>query len=265
MGRLTTPVGELEHRYGERVHLLDNPLLWSACARIGASDVSRVELYAHLRTAYTALAVKAFGEVLPASDQALPTRMVESQPEAGVVRGRGLDPAGEVVLVDVIRGGIVPAQLCFELLEPLLPDRVRIDHLNLARSTDDEGRVTGADLSGSKVGGRVDGATLVLPDPMGATGSTLLRAVEHYLEHWGRPTRIVTLTLIATPEFLRAALDCSELIEVYSARLDRGLSPARVLQALPGERWEEERGLDDNSYIVPGAGGVGEILNNSWC
>ncbi|MEO0651220.1 MAG: uracil phosphoribosyltransferase [Planctomycetota bacterium] len=262
---MTTPAGELEHRYGERVHVLDNPLLWSACARISSADVSRVELYAHLRLVYTALAVKAFGEVLPAAEQALPTRMVASQPEAGVVRGRGLDPSTEVVLVDVIRGGIVPAQLCFELLEPLLPDRVRIDHLNLARATDADGRVTGADLSGSKVGGSVEGATLVLPDPMGATGSTLLRAVEHYLEHWGRPARIVTLTLIATPEFLRAAMDGSDLLEVYTARLDRGLSPTEVLDCVPGERWAEERGLDDNAYIVPGAGGVGEILNNSWC
>ena len=26
----------------------------------------------------------------------------------------------------------------------------------------------------------------------------------------------------------------------------------------------EERGLNDHQYIVPGAGGVGEILNNAW-
>jgi uracil phosphoribosyltransferase len=29
-------------------------------------------------------------------------------------------------------------------------------------------------------------------------------------------------------------------------------------------RWDEERGLDDHHYIVPGAGGVGEVLNNAW-
>jgi uracil phosphoribosyltransferase len=37
-----------------------------------------------------------------------------------------------------------------------------------------------------------------------------------------------------------------------------------VLQCEPGERWDEERGLTDLGYIVPGAGGVGELLNNSW-
>jgi uracil phosphoribosyltransferase len=42
------------------------------------------------------------------------------------------------------------------------------------------------------------------------------------------------------------------------------LSPADVLQTVPGTRWAEERGLTDHQYIVPGAGGLGEVLNNSW-
>jgi uracil phosphoribosyltransferase len=261
-----TREGELEHRYGSAVRILDNPVIASALARIGSPEVSRVELYAHLRLVYTTLAVNAFGRLLPTVDSATPTRMAEFEPEAGVVRYRGLDPESEVVIVDVIRGGIVPAQCCFELLEPLLPDRVRIDHLNLARTADASGRVTGVDLTGSKIGGRVDGATLVLPDPMGATGSTVLRALEHYLESWGRPARVIVLTMIATPEFLRRALDIDGVdLEVVTARLDRGLSPPDVLELVPGEAWDRERGLDDRSYIVPGAGGVGEVLNNSWC
>jgi uracil phosphoribosyltransferase len=36
------------------------------------------------------------------------------------------------------------------------------------------------------------------------------------------------------------------------------------LQTVPGELWGEERGLDDHHYIVPGAGGLGEVLNNSF-
>ena len=32
----------------------------------------------------------------------------------------------------------------------------------------------------------------------------------------------------------------------------------------PGTLPEGERGLDDHQYIVPGAGGLGEVLNNSW-
>ncbi|HEX8952279.1 MAG TPA: uracil phosphoribosyltransferase, partial [Polyangia bacterium] len=51
---------------------------------------------------------------------------------------------------------------------------------------------------------------------------------------------------------------------VYALRLDRGLSPAEVLQTMPGERWAEERGLTDKHYIVPGGGGLGEVMNNSF-
>jgi hypothetical protein len=46
--------------------------------------------------------------------------------------------------------------------------------------------------------------------------------------------------------------------------VDRGLSPSEVLNCEPGERWSEERGLNDKQYIVPGGGGFGEIMNNSW-
>jgi hypothetical protein len=51
---------------------------------------------------------------------------------------------------------------------------------------------------------------------------------------------------------------------IYALRLDRGLSSASVLSTVPGTHWDDERGLDEHQYIVPGAGGVGEILNNAW-
>jgi uracil phosphoribosyltransferase len=100
---------------------------------------------------------------------------------------------------------------------------------------------------------------------MGATGSTLVRAIEHYRKHHGKPRRVVVLPMICTPEFLRRVLDSVEDVVIYAARLDRGLSPADVLETSPGTHWERERGLNERSYIVPGAGGMGEVLNNSWC
>jgi len=36
------------------------------------------------------------------------------------------------------------------------------------------------------------------------------------------------------------------------------------LATIPGERWDEEKGLNERHYIVPGAGGLGEIINNSF-
>ena len=90
-------------------------------------------------------------------------------------------------------------------------------------------------------------------------------AIDHYVECFGEPSRILALPLIATPEFLREALAVHPKLAVYAGRLDRGLSPPEVLASLPGERWDDECGLNPNGYIVPGAGGMGEVLNNSWC
>jgi uracil phosphoribosyltransferase len=135
----------------------------------------------------------------------------------------------------------------------------------MSRKSDELGRVVGVELAGSKIGGTIDGAVLVIPDPMGATGSTIVRALEHYREGYGAPSRVLAMPMIATPEFLRRVLDAEPELVVYTARLDRGLSDPDVLAARPGKHWSRERGLNEHGYIVPGAGGMGEVLNTSWC
>lgn len=257
---------ELAHRYGERVHVLDNVYLLSALARIGSPNVAHRDLMALLRNVYQTMLMTACGRELPRTVADEPTRMSAAHKERGVYRGPVFDAAVTVVVVDIIRAGIVPSQVCFELLTSVLSEkRVRLDHLNMARRSDDAGHVTGVDLSGSKIGGRVDGSVLLLPDPMGATGKTTVRALEHYHKNYGTPRRIVALPMIATPEYLRHVLEAYDNLVVYTARLDRGMSDPDVLATVPGTHWDRERGLDEKSYIVPGAGGMGEVINNSWC
>ena len=83
----------------------------------------------------------------------------------------------------MIRAGILPAQACYEAaVEVLPPANVRLDFLNMSRVTDDDDRVTGVRLDGSKIGGPVDDALVLIPDPMGATGGTISRAIEVYAE-----------------------------------------------------------------------------------
>lgn len=254
------------HEYGPRVRVSDSPYLASLLARIGSPETELSLVLELLRAAYRCLAAEALVGLLPTVEATVPTRMAALHGPRGAWSGRVLDPAASVVVVDVIRGGIVPAQVTFELLAQVLPSPApRLDHLNMARVADDTGRVARVDLTGSKVGGSVEGATLIVPDPMGATGSTLVEAYRHYLEHHGRPARVLALPLMATPEFLRRVLDEVPEAVVHAGRIDRGLSPPEVLAAPPGRHWAQERGLDDNDYIVPGAGGVGEVLNNSWC
>ena len=257
---------ELEHGYGPRVHVLDNVYLTSALARIGSPEVAHRDLMALLRSVYQTLLVVSCGRELPRVRAEVPTRMAAAHGDAGVWKGEVFDPATQVVVVDIVRAGIVPSQVCFELLTALLPERnVRLDHLNMSRVADSVGQMVGVDLSGSKIGGSVEGATMILPDPMGATGSTTVRALQHYIAHHGRPARVVALPMIATPEYLRTVLDAVPELVVYTARVDRGLSAPDVLARVPGEAWAREKGLDAKSYIVPGAGGMGEVINNSWC
>jgi uracil phosphoribosyltransferase len=257
---------ELPHRYGGRVHVLDNVYLLSALARMGSPNVAHRDLMALLRSVYQTLLMTACGRELPRIAAEVPTRMAQSHPARGVYRGPVFDAALQVVVVDIIRAGIVPSQVCFELLTAVLSETcVRLDHLNMARQSDEHGHVTGVDLSGSKIGGRVDGSYLLLPDPMGATGRTTIRALQHYLASYGRPKKIIALPMIVTPEYLRAVLEEFPDIVVYTARLDRGMSDPEVLETLPGTYWDREKGLDEKSYIVPGAGGMGEVINNSWC
>ncbi len=258
--------GELGHHYGPRVHVLDNLLLLTTLARLGSPSTSLGEMIPNLRGVYRSLLEAVVGGEFPAQEVRLPTRMHAAHPVHGFYRGRVLDPGVKVVVVDVIRAGIVPAQVCFEVLAGLLPsENLRLDHLNMARRSAPDGQILGVDLSGSKVGGSVDGAILLIPDPMGATGATTVRLVDHYLEHYGVPASIITMPMIATPEYLRVVLAKFERLSIYTARLDRGLSSDQVLAAAPGLHWSLERGLDDKGYIVPGAGGMGEVLNNSWC
>lgn len=255
-----------EHAYGPRVHLHGDAWSLAALARLSSPHVTQTDLLGLLRSLYAGLLGRVMATETATVDVEVETRMAAVHRDRGYWRGTIVDPAVRVVVIDVIRGGIVPAQTCFEELARVMPlEQLRLDHLNLARRSGDSGEVLGADLTGSKVGGSLEGATVLLPDPMGATGSTLIAAMDHLVEEYGRPARFICMPLIATPEFLRAVLDHAGRTAVHTYRVDRGTSSAAVQAEVPGVRWDEERGLDERGYIVPGAGGLGEVLNNSWC
>ena len=256
---------EIEHRYGPNVHLLDDPLAWTLLARLCARDTQQPEVGRLVRFLYEKLAHAVVAAEFPRARLDVPTRMVTSSPQA-VVRSMGIAPQTRVVTVGIARAGTMPSQVVYDLLNELIdPASVRQDHLFMSRATDAQGRVTGATWHDAKIGRDVEGRIVLFPDPMGATGSSLVSAMDHYKTRLeGKPGRCVTLHLIVTPEYLRAVLDAHPETTIYALRLDRGLSSEEVLRTVPGTRWDEERGLDDHQYIVPGAGGVGEILNNAW-
>ncbi len=261
--RYRTP--EIEHRYGPQVHLVDDPLAWTLLARASARETGQPEVGRLVRTLYEMLARAVVAAELPRARVDVPTRMVASHPEA-VCRGQAIATTTKVVTVGIARAGTVPSQVVYDLLNEVLdPALVRQDHLFMSRTTNERGEVTGAAWHDAKIGRDVEGRIVLFPDPMGATGSSMVSAMDHYATRLdGRPARFVALHLIVTPEYLRRVHDAHPTASLWALRLDRGLSPREVLATPPGTRWAEERGLNQHQYIVPGAGGVGEILNNAW-
>jgi uracil phosphoribosyltransferase len=170
------------------------------------------------------------------------------------------------VTVGIARAGTVPSQIVYELLNEIVdPALVRQDHLFMSREVNEKGEVTGARWHDAKIGREVGGKIVLFPDPMGATGSSMSSAIQHYKTRLeGQPARIISMNLIVTPEYLKRLLTNHPDAVVYALRLDRGLSTPAVLATVPGDKWDQECGLNDHQYIIPGAGGVGEILNNSW-
>jgi uracil phosphoribosyltransferase len=256
---------EIEHKYGPQVHLLDDPVAWTLLARLCARETVQPEVGRLVRALYERLAEVVLSTEFPRERIDVPTRMVTQRPEA-VYRGLALSADTKAITVGIARAGTMPSQIVYDLLNSVIdPDGVRQDHLFMSRQTDDKGRVTGTAWHDAKIGRDVDGRIVLFPDPMGATGGSLISALTHYKTKLdGHPGKCITMHLIVTPEYIKNVLAAHPDAVIYALRLDRGLSAADVLTTVPGTRWDEEKGLDDHQYIVPGAGGVGEILNNAW-
>lgn len=256
---------EIRHRYGPLVHLLDDPVAWTLLARACSPETGQPDIGRLVRILYEMLARTVLAAEFPRTRVDIPTRMASSHPEA-VYRGTALCRTTKAVTVGIARAGTMPSQVVFDLMnETLDPALVRQDHLFMSRQTNDRGEVIGATWHDAKIGRDIGDRIVLFPDPMGATGSSMVSAVSYYktaLE--GRPSRCIALHLIITPEYVRRVQEEHPDLVVYALRLDRGLSTDRALRAEPGTHWDEERGLNDHQYIVPGAGGVGELLNNAW-
>jgi uracil phosphoribosyltransferase len=256
---------EIPHRYGAAVHLLDDPLAWSLLARACSPDTGQPDVGRLIRMLYESLARTVLAAEFPRARVAIPTRMVSSHSEA-VYRGVALSRETKAVTVGIARAGTMPSQVVFELMNEVLdPALVRQDHLFMSRQTNEQGEVVGATWHDAKIGRDVEDRYVLFPDPMGATGSSMVSALSYYKTQLeGKPARCIALHLIVTPEYIKRVHAAHPDLRIYALRLDRGLSPPQVLRTEPGTHWDEERGLNDIHYIVPGAGGVGEILNNAW-
>ncbi len=257
---------ELEHRYGDNVHILADPFLLTHLAFLCSEGTQQPAINQVVRDLYQYLIKAVMNGELPRVVRSIPTRMQALSPH-GVWTGEILDPEVRAISVNIMRAGTLPSQVCFDFLNKTLnPKLVRQDHVVMSRITDADGKVTGRAFGDSKIGGDVDGAFVLFPDPMGATGGSLCQAIRHYKDKvQGDARRYITVNLIVTPEYLQRMKAEHPDVIVYALRLDRGASPDDVLATVPGTHWDRESGLTDKQYIVPGGGGFGEIMNNAWC
>jgi uracil phosphoribosyltransferase len=258
-------LSELPHRYGKNVHLVGNPFLLSQLATLCAKGTYQPTINRLVASLYTDLVKQMLNAEFPRKSVAIPTRMVDSTPQ-GIYQGQVIDPEVRVVVVNIARAGTLPSQVAYDLLNNVLtPALVRQDHIIMSRLIDDAEKVVGSSIGGAKIGGDIDDAIVLFPDPMGATGGSLATAIKTYKDKVpGKQRKIICLNLIVTPEYLRKMTTEHPDALIYALRLDRGLSPPEVFGTEPGTFWEKERGLDDRQYIVPGGGGFGEIMNNAY-
>lgn len=85
----------------------------------------------------------------------------------------------------------------------------------------------------------MEGKTVILADPMLATGKSLIKAVEH-INKIGRPEKFIIAAAIGTPEGVRNLDENLKVnFEIYLGALDRT--------------------LNEKAYILPGLGDAGDL------
>ncbi len=258
-------LNQLEHKYGPNVHILTEPVLQTWLARLSSPQTMQPQINKLVELLYESLVRIAVNNEFAGTQVRMPTRMTAMHPESPFV-GEILDEQQRAVSVNLARAGTWPSHICYTHLNYILhPGNVRQDHISASRLTNNAQEVTGTQIGGAKIGGDVKDAIVMFPDPMGATGNTLVSVVDHYKNEVAGPAKkYLALHLIVTPEYIKNVHTAHPDLIVYAIRLDRGLSTERALKSVPGTYPGEERGLNEKQYIVPGAGGLGEIMNNSF-
>lgn len=264
-------LSEIEHGYGKNIHILSDPTLFSYLAALCSVETKQPLINTYVENIYRGLINTVVNNEFPRKPTRVVTRMAAKHPQEGSFTADLLDRDQSAVCVNLARAGTLPSHTCYSALNYLLdPEVVRQDHIMISRQTNEQHQVTGAMPAGCKIGGAVSDSIVLIPDPMGATGSTVIQALDLYKSAFGgsikpgRAKKFIAMHLIVTPEYLKNIQKHHSDLIVYALRLDRGLSPADVLTSRPGEKWGLEKGLNSEQYIVPGGGGFGEILNNAY-
>ncbi|MEM7646454.1 MAG: uracil phosphoribosyltransferase [Pseudomonadota bacterium] len=256
---------QIEHNYPKQVKILDDPYLTHLCAQLSTSECQQPKFNQLVKRLFQHLFIQVINNDWPQTECTMKTRMTDLHDDVRL-KTQLLDQKQKAVCLDVARAGMLPSQIFFDELNQLIdPAGNRQDHVFASRATNEKGEVTHTELSSSKIGGDVNEAIVLIPDPMGATGSSLCEVIQYYKDKVpGQVKKFIAVHMILTPEYIKKVTTTHPDVVIYGARLDRGFSTPEALATPPGTLWEQEKGLNENQYIVPGAGGVGELINNSF-
>lgn len=254
----------LKHHYGSNVVILNNPAVNTLLTDLSHENCLQPRFNRHLKSIYKQLILEAINCFWPLEKTQTKTRMTEQHPDVRLT-SEVLNQKLKAVVVDIARAGMIPSQIAFDLINELVPTQgVRQDHIFASRATNSENKVTHTELSSSKVGEELENRIVFLPDPMGATGNSVAQILDFYKKKKEKAAQYIAIHMIITPEYIHRLKNSHPELKVVCARLDRGLSEDQILKSELGEFPGQEKGLNAMDYIVPGAGGVGEIINNCF-
>ncbi|MBN2694597.1 uracil phosphoribosyltransferase [bacterium] len=253
----------INHELGDHVHIVDDVYAFSILAKLSSKETTQPMINIFVRELYKILLNHTITAFFPKVEKNIETRM-KSYHQLGEFEATIIDPNTKVLVTDIARAGMIPGQICFDTLNFYLnPDNVIFDHIMASRDISVEQQKVNTVLAGLKITPQFSDGFILIPDPMGATGSSISRVINMYKEMHKNVT-FITLHLIITPEYVRTMKEQHPDIHVISLRYDRGLSPQHVLDAPIGKFFDEEKSLTETKYILPGAGGLGEIINNNY-
>jgi uracil phosphoribosyltransferase len=201
------------------VHLVDHPLVHDALMVLRNKDTSS-EMFRRTATRISViLAVEALRDV--------PTVATTVETPLGPAAGSRLK--GDLVVVPVLRAGLGMLDAVLELVP-----YARVGHIGLQR---DEMTAV-ASYYYSKLPPAVERSSVVMIDPMLATGGSAVAALDLLQRAGARSVRIICI--VAAPEGVELVEQRHPDVHIYTPVVDRG--------------------LDSQKYIVPGLGDFGDRL-----
>jgi uracil phosphoribosyltransferase len=247
--------------YNENVHIIYNPMALSILKHLSSPNCVQPQINQDIKYLYEVMLMESLNLVLNQKVSETPTRMPNQ-----TWTGPSFDTQTPITSVSVARAGIIPSQVCFDRLSQIFnPENIKQDHVFMNRRHDADGKMQGIDFSGSKLSDKLTDQFVIIPDPMGATGSSIECLINYYRETFpNHSAHFIVLNLIITPEFVQKLSNMkNEKLSLFTLRLDRANSTSDALTKKPGEDQSNESGLNEMSYILPGAGGMGELINNA--